>query len=96
MLNTRVEVAAEATSAALLASMDRRAGQQLRLQQTVEGLSTAAIAYYAVSLLVYPLKALEKHWPSLHSAIAAGILAPFVVVGVWFWLKRRRGSLGES
>ncbi len=96
MLNTRVEVAAEATSAALLASMDRRAGQQLRLQQTVEGLSTAAIAYYAVSLLVYPLKALEKHWPSLNSAIAAGILAPFVVVGVWFWLKRRRGSLGES
>jgi uncharacterized membrane-anchored protein len=53
MLNTRVQVAAEATSAALLASMDRRADVQLRLQQAVEGISAAAIAYYVVGLLLY-------------------------------------------
>ena len=38
--------------------MDRRADLQLRLQRTVEGLSTVAISYYAVSLasyLAYPL-----------------------------------------
>ena len=37
----------------LLASMDRRAKLQLRLQKTVEGLSTAAITYYLVILVGY-------------------------------------------
>ena len=32
------------------AAMDRRAAMQLRLQETVEGLSVVAISYYAVSL----------------------------------------------
>ena len=37
----------------LLASMDRRARLQLRLQQTVEGLSVAAVSYYVVGLVAY-------------------------------------------
>jgi uncharacterized membrane-anchored protein len=47
LLATRVGIARERQNQALLASMDRRARLQLRLQQTVEGLSVAAIAYYA-------------------------------------------------
>ena len=43
ILNTRVEGAAEATNLSLLESMDRRAQLQLRIQETVEGLSAAAI-----------------------------------------------------
>lgn len=93
MLDTRVQVAAEATSAALLASMDRRAGTQLRLQQTVEGLSTAAISYYALSLLAYPLKSLETVWPAMNAAVATGLLAPIVVVSVWSTLRRWRETL---
>lgn len=93
MLDTRVQVAAEATSAALLESMDRRAGAQLRLQQTVEGLSTAAISYYALSLLVYPLKSLESVWPALDATIATGVLAPVVVFAVWATLRRWRKTL---
>ncbi len=43
-------MALEAQNQTLLASMDRRARLQLRLQQTVEGLSVAAICYYVVGL----------------------------------------------
>lgn len=97
MLNTRVEVAAEATSAALLASMDKRAGMQLKLQQTVEGLSTAAIAYYAVGLIYFPLKALEAIWPPFSATVAVGIAAPLVVFGVWRSLHSwRRKLVGDS
>lgn len=93
MLNTRVEVAAEATSAALLASMDRRAGAQLRLQQAVEGLSTVAITYYAVALLLFPLKALERAQPTFDATIAAGLLAPVVALIVWMALKTWRAKI---
>ena len=37
--------------------MDRRARLQFRLQQTVEGLSVAAIGYYVVGLFGYVAKA---------------------------------------
>jgi uncharacterized membrane-anchored protein len=93
MLNTRVEVAAEATSAALLASMDRRAGAQLKLQQTVEGLSTVAISYYAVALLGFPLKAMEASVRGFDATVATGAVAPFVVAAVWFWLRSFRKKL---
>ncbi len=36
--------------------MNRRAELQLRLQQTVEGLSVAAISYYIVGLFGYVAK----------------------------------------
>lgn len=93
MLNTRVEVAAEATSAALLASMDRRAGAQLRLQSAVEGLSTVAIAYYAVGLLTFPLKAIERLWPGFDATLGAGVVAPAVVLVVWWGLRRWRAGI---
>ena len=41
---------------AVLESMSRRAAAQLRLQQTVEGLSLAAITYYIVGLVGYAAK----------------------------------------
>ncbi|OGA40323.1 MAG: hypothetical protein A3G24_21225 [Betaproteobacteria bacterium RIFCSPLOWO2_12_FULL_62_13] len=57
LLRTRVEVEREQQNLALLASMDRRARLQLRLQQTVEGLSVAAVTYYTVGLIGYFAKA---------------------------------------
>jgi uncharacterized membrane-anchored protein len=91
MLRTRINIESEATNAALLSSMDRRAQTQLRLQRTVEGLSVAAIAYYALSLLSYPVKAVEHVWPHLDAALVTGLLAPVVVLLVWLALKRLRG-----
>ena len=50
LLRTRVDVALQAQNQSLLESMDSRSALQLRLQQTVEGLSVVAISYYAVGL----------------------------------------------
>lgn len=55
LLSTRVDISRENQNQALLESMDRRAKMQLRLQQTVEGLSIAAITYYVVGLVSYAL-----------------------------------------
>ena len=53
LLSTRVDVERSAQNQELLASMDKRADLQLRLQNTVEGLSVVAISYYAVNLVGY-------------------------------------------
>lgn len=60
LLRTRVEIGVEAQSRDLLQSMDRRARQQLRLQQTVEGLSAAAISYYVVGLVAHAINGMAS------------------------------------
>ena len=50
LLRTRVEIALESQNRDLLEAMGERVRLQLRMQQTVEGLSVAAIAYYVASL----------------------------------------------
>ncbi|WP_448205866.1 DUF3422 family protein [Azospirillum sp. sgz302134] len=51
LLRTRVDVSLERQNRDLLHSMDRRTQLQLRLQETVEGLSTIVLSYYLVGLL---------------------------------------------
>jgi uncharacterized membrane-anchored protein len=95
LLNTRVDVAAEITNASLLASMDKRARLQLRLQQTVEGLSVAAISYYAVGLLGYVFKALKI--PGFDVNVAMGVATPIVILLVWWPLRAlRRRMMAEQ
>ena len=53
MLRTRIDIALAKQNRDLLDSMDERTQLQLRLQQTVEGLSVVAISYYAVALIGY-------------------------------------------
>ncbi len=96
MLNTRIEVASEASSAALLASMNARADQSLKLQRTVEGLSVAAIAYYSLALLAYPVKALEKSIPGLDSTLVLAVMAPVVAILVWLAVRRLRQSIDRD
>ena len=59
LLRTRVGIRQERQNSEILASMNRRAAQQLRLQQAVEGLSVAAISYYLVGLLGYAAKGVK-------------------------------------
>ena len=82
LLRTKVDVERSAQNQMLLESMDRRADLQLRLQETVEGLSVVAISYYAVSLLGYltaPI-AYELHIDKVWWT--AGLVVP-VVLAVW-------------
>jgi len=86
LLRSRVDVRREAQNQTLLAAMDRRSELQLHLQQTVEGLSVAAITYYAVSLIGYLVKGSE-HIGFFHldadvvKAVAIPVVAGLVYIG---------------
>ncbi|MBI1245666.1 MAG: DUF3422 family protein [Alphaproteobacteria bacterium] len=96
LLRTRVDLAVEAQNQSLLASMDRRAHLQLRLQETVEGLSVAAITYYTVGLVAYALHALDAAGLHLDKDIATGLAIPVVALFVWAGLRRFRRSLQRA
>ncbi len=93
LLSTRVEIAREKQNQALLGSMDRRAKLQLRLQQTVEGLSIAAITYYVVGLVGYAAKALKAGGVAVDPEIAMGIAIPVVAALIALALRRVRRRL---
>lgn len=80
LLRTRVEVAREQQNQALLASMDRRARLQLRLQQTVEGLSVAAVTYYSVGLIGYLAKAARTLGAAIHPDLVMAAAVPVVAL----------------
>jgi uncharacterized membrane-anchored protein len=70
--------------------MDRRARLQLRLQQTVEGLSVAAISYYVVGLIGYASRAIEAGGVRIHHDLVTGLSIPVVVGLVWLGIRRLR------
>jgi len=89
LLRARVAVAQEAQSQKLLAAMADTGRAQLRLQETVEGLSVAAISYYVLSLAGYALKPLP--WTGrLDSDLLLALLVPVVAALVWIRMRRRR------
>jgi uncharacterized membrane-anchored protein len=57
LARVRVEAQREANNQELFRSLAHRQKLQLRLQQTVEGLSVVAISYYTVSIVAYVAKA---------------------------------------
>lgn len=100
LLRTRVDVEIEHQSRDLLRSMDRAARTQVRLQETVEGLSVAAISYYVIGLLHHVAEAMEQaHLTSVNPAVASGVSVP-VVVGLVFifvrGVRRRIGARAET
>lgn len=95
LLGTRVGIARERQNQQLLASMDRRARQQLRLQQTVEGLSVAAILYYVVGLVGYVAKGLESSGAPLNASIVVLAAVPVAGAAVLWALRRARRRLHD-
>jgi uncharacterized membrane-anchored protein len=89
LLRTRVDVERSAQNQQVLASMDKRADLQLRLQRTVEGLSVVAISYYALNLVLYVLKPIG-HVLQVGDAMLAAVTAPIVVIVVWFMVRQIR------
>lgn len=96
LLRTRVDFLLEKQNNAVLTSMDRRAKLQLRLQQTVEGLSVAAITYYAVGLIGYLAKAISAAGVAVDPGVAQGIAVPIVALSVWWATKRVRRHLEKE
>jgi uncharacterized membrane-anchored protein len=90
LLATRVGIAREGQNQALLASMDRRAKLQLRLQQTVEGLSVAAIVYYAAGLVGYLAKAGKAAGLKLDPELVVGAAVPVLALLAFAAVRRAR------
>lgn len=95
LLRTRVEVQHEEQNRALLASMDTRSALQLRLQQTVEGLSVGVLTYYAVGLVGYAAKALKAAGWHLDPEIITGVAIPFAAITVWAGVRLARRHLNN-
>ncbi len=90
LLRSWVDVELERQNSVLLNSMDRRAKLQLRLQQTVEGLSVAAISYYVVGLFGYLAKALESEGLPIKSSVLTGLFVPIAVLVLWLVVRAIR------
>ena len=95
LLRTRVDVANQAQNVEVLRAMNQRAAMQLRLQETVEGLSVVAISYYAVSLAAGVLAPFAGKAGLDKTYIAAIVTVPVVLL-VWFMVRRIRARLGHK
>ena len=80
----------------LLQSMDRRAALQLRLQETVEGLSVGVLTYYAVGLFGYVAKALKVLGVPLNAELATGLAIVPIGGAVWWGVQRAKRHLGHG
>ena len=94
LLRSWVELDLQNQNRELLTSMNARARSQLRLQQTVEGLSVAAVSYYVVGLAGYVFKGIEKE-TGLSATLATAAAVPLVVGAVWVMMRRIRGRHAE-
>lgn len=90
LLSTRVDVSRERQNQQVLASMNRRAEAQLRLQQTVEGLSAAAITYYVVGLVGYAAKGLAAAGWAVNVELAMALSIPVVALAALLGVRHVR------
>jgi uncharacterized membrane-anchored protein len=95
-LATRVDLTRERQNQALLASMDRRASLQLRLQETVEGLSIAAVTYYVVGLIGYAAKGIGAFGVAISPELVMGLSIPLVLLATAAGLRRIRAGFGHT
>lgn len=93
LLRTRVGIVQELQNRQILQSLNTRAAQQLRLQQSVEGLSVAAISYYVVGLFSYAGKAAKGVGLLSNPDVALGVLVPVVAAAVWLGLRQMHRRL---
>ncbi|MEM9174991.1 MAG: DUF3422 domain-containing protein [Myxococcota bacterium] len=88
ILDTRVGVARQQQNQSILGSVARSAEHQVKLQQAVEGFSIFAISYYAIGLLDYLAKSLEKLGLPIEPELATGIAVPLAIGLVWWAVHR--------
>lgn len=90
LLRTRVDITLRRQSQVIMSSTARRAKLQLHLQQTVEGLSVAAISYYVVGLIGYMAKAIKAAGTEINPDIVIGVAIPIVAIAAAFGIRHIR------
>jgi len=98
LLRTRVDIALEAQNQQVLKSMEKRGLQQLRLQQTVEGLSVVAISYYLIGIFAKLIEGFGDY-AKTDTKLVSLLSIPVIVFLVWYGVRRLRkkimGPAGE-
>jgi uncharacterized membrane-anchored protein len=82
LLRTRIEIELESQNRDLLQAMNARARVQLRLQQTVEGLSVAAITYYISGLIFRMLEGASRSGIPVDPYVGTAISIPFLAIAL--------------
>lgn len=90
---SQTELSLQIQNRDLLTSMNKRTSAQLRLQQTVEGLSLAALTYYGVGLVGYVAEGLPM---DVSVKLVKAIAVPVIGLSVWFVIKRVKRSLAKQ
>lgn len=96
LLTTRVEITRANQTQEVLQSMSRRVKLQLRLQETVEGLSVAAIAYYVIGIVNYAVEGAGALRAGLDPKIITAIFIPVILLLVAQRIRRLRKKLTEA
>lgn len=96
LLSTRVDITREKQNQALLEQMNRRAKLQLRLQETVEGLSVAAITYYVVGLIGYAAKGLKAVGVGVNPDLVMGLSIPVVALAAALGVRQIRRMVSRE
>ncbi len=87
LLRTRVDIELERQNQELLTQMNRRAKLQLRLQETVEGLSVVVLTYYGSQLVQYLAKG-TKEVHHFNTDVITAVSIP-LIAGLVAWGTRR-------
>ena len=95
LLQTQTEMIIQRQNRDLLQSMNARARHQLRLQQTVERLSIAAVTYYGVGLVGYLAKPLPLGEWSLDINLVKAGAVPVIAFLVWLAIRGVRAGLHD-
>jgi uncharacterized membrane-anchored protein len=93
LLSTRIDIERQRQNQSLLSSMNRRAKAQLRLQETVEGLSVAAVTYYLVGLIGTMVDSVGLHD---YKGMIVGISIPLVATILFLGVRRMRKRIAAD
>jgi uncharacterized membrane-anchored protein len=93
LLATRVDITRERQNQTLLESMNRRAKAQLKLQQTVEGLSIAAVTYYFVGLIGYLMKGAKSVGYGVNPDVIVAVSIPIIAGLAAFGITRIKQAI---
>ena len=96
LLRTRVDIEVEQQNRAVLQAMNERARLQLRLQQTVEGLSVAAVSYYVIALFGVIFEGMrDAGLTAAEPGILSALAVPVVIGAIWLIVRRIRRKHSE-
>lgn len=96
LLRTRVDLVLKRQNQLVLGQMNQRARLQMRLQETVEGLSVVAITYYGSQLVHHLAEAASTFWPQISPPLAAAVAIPLIALVLALGLRQMHGRLAAA